>query len=126
MTRKSESQRVKTYEVYVQRTITYAIESATVRVQAANSRDAEDIAEALYKEGEITFGDFELQDCDISYIAEELTDKARIARLMLTIRQISAATTGYDTEEIIATIQGYCKDALELEKPASAELGNTP
>ena len=126
MTRKSESQRVRTYEVYVQRTITYAIESATVRVQAANSRDAEDIAEALYKEGEITFGDFELQDCDISYIAEELTDKARISRLMLTIRQISAATTGYDTEEIIATIQGHCKDALELEKQASAEQGNTP
>ena len=62
----------------------------------------------------------------MSYTAEELTPEARIARLMLTIRQISAATTGFDTEEVIATIQGFCKDAVELEKQASAEQGNTP
>jgi hypothetical protein len=121
MTRKSESRRVKTYEVYVQRTITRAAEGTTIRVQAANQIEAENIAESLYREGELTFKDFEVQECAMAYTADELTDKARIARLMLTIRQISAATTAYDTEEPIATIQGYCKEALELEKQ-----GNTP
>ena len=105
----------KTYEVYVQRTITYATEGATLRVEATSQMEAEDIAESLYKEGEVTFNVLEVQDCDVSYTAEELTDGARIARLMLTIRQISAATTAYDTEEIIATIQGLCRRAIELE-----------
>lgn len=116
MTRKSEPKQTKTYEVYVQRTITWATESATLRVEAANQMEAEDIAESLYKEGEITFEGFELQDCVVSYTAERLTDGERIARLMLTIRQISAATTAYDTEEIIATIQGLCRRAIELEQ----------
>jgi hypothetical protein len=120
VTRKSESRPVRTYEVYVQRTITRAIEGATIRVQAVNQMEAENIAESLYKEGETTFDSLEVQDCDVSYTAEELTPEARIARLMLTIRQISAATTGFDTEEIIATIQGHCKDALELEKQVKA------
>jgi hypothetical protein len=126
MTRKPESKRVKTYEIYVQRTLTYATEGATIRVQAANQTEAENIAESLYNEGGITFDGLEVQECSMAYTAEELTPEARIARLMLTIRQISAATTGFDTEEVIATIQGFCKDAVELEKQASAEQGNTP
>ena len=121
MTRKPESKLLKTHEVYVQRTITHATEGTTIRVQAANQIEAENIAESLYREGELTFKDFEVQEYDMTYTADELTDKARIARLMLTIRQISAATTAFDTEEIIATIQGYCKEAIELEKQ-----GNTP
>ena len=120
MTRKSESRPVRTYEVYVQRTITRAIEGATIRVQAANQMEAENIAESLYKEGEITFKGMEVYESNMSYSADELTPEARIARLMLTIRQISAATTGYDTGEIIATIQGHCKGALELEKQVKA------
>jgi hypothetical protein len=121
MTRKSESRRVKTYEVYVTRTITHATEGTTIRVQATDEMEAADIAEALYKEGGLTFKNSELQEYDMTYTADELTDEARIARLMLTIRKISAVTTAFDTEEIIATIQGYCKEALELEKQ-----GNTP
>lgn len=114
MTRKPEQ--IKTYEVHVQRTITYATEGATLRVVAANQEEAESIAKALYDEGEVTFDAFDVQECDVRYIAEELTDGARIARLMLTIRQISAATTAYDTEEIIATVQGLCRRAIELEQ----------
>jgi hypothetical protein len=121
VTRKSEPKLLKAYEVCVTRTITRATEGTTIRVQAANKIEAESIAESLYLEGDITFEYFELQECDVTYTADELTDKARIARLMLTIRQISAATTASDTEEIIATIQGYCKEAIKLEKQ-----GNTP
>lgn len=120
MTRKSESQRIKTYEVYVQRTITRGVEGATIRVQAVNQMEAENIAESLYQEGEITFGGLELYETTMTYNAKELTPEARIARLMLTIRQISAATTGCDTEKIIATIQDFCKDAIELEKQVKA------
>lgn len=116
MTHESKSKQTKTYEVHVQRTITWATESATLRVEAANQMEAEDIAESLYKEGEITFEDFELQDCAVSYTAERLTDGARIARLMLTIRQISAATTGHNDGEILAEIQGLCRRAIELEQ----------
>lgn len=105
----------KTYEVYVQRTITYATEGATLRVAATSQEEAESIAKSLYDEGEVTFDGLEVQECDMTYTAEELTDGARIARLMLTIRQISAATTGYNDGEILAEIQGLCRRAIELE-----------
>lgn len=116
MTHESKSKQTKTYEVYVQRTITYATEGATLRVVAANQMEAEDIAESLYKEGEVTLDGLEVQECSVSYTANILTPEARIARLMLTIRQIFAATTGHNDGEILAEVQGLCRRAIELEK----------
>lgn len=116
MTRESESQRSKIYSVQVTRIITHATECATLRIRAISRTEAEEKARKMYWRNDVTFDALEVQDCEVSYEVEELSPEARIGALLCSIRCISAETTGYDTEVIIANIQGICRKALEAEK----------
>jgi hypothetical protein len=114
---------MKTYDVQITRVITYGTESATLRVIAENAEDAEYIAESKYDDGEIELDDIEVQQREMRYEAVEVAPEEREAALLRIIRSIQAETTNprLTDDDIIGRIQGYCKEALELEKQ-----GTTP
>jgi hypothetical protein len=114
---------MKTYDVQITRVITYGTKSATLRVTAESAEDAEYIAESKYDDGEIELDDMEAQQYEIRYEADEVVPEEREDALLRIIRSIQAETTNphLTDDDIIGRIQGYCKEALELEKQ-----GNTP
>jgi hypothetical protein len=119
---------MKTYDVQITRVTTYATESATLRVSAESAEDAEYIAESKYDDGEIELDDMEVQQREMRYVADEVVPEEREDALLRIIRSIQAETTNprLTDDDIIGRIQGYCKEAIELEKQASVEQRNTP
>jgi hypothetical protein len=111
-----------TYEVSVCRTITYATEAATLRVQATTKHDARRYVENLVDQGLVHFGECEVQDAEpYDYSVEEVPPDhaAELAKAALQIyasdmlsalRDISAETTKLSPDtEVIANIQGICR-----------------